>query len=239
MGSKKLMTKKESTPRIIIAIDGYSACGKSTLAKDLSKKLKYAYIDTGAMYRAVTLFFLRNEVVLEDKASVANALAAITIEFINVKGKNRTILNGEDVEEEIRKMYVSQHVSPVAAISAVRKAMVAQQQKMGEKKGVILDGRDIGTVVFPQAALKLFLTASPAIRTQRRYDELVKKGEVTDFEAIKANLLERDYIDSNRADSPLKQAADAVVIDNTNLSIKEQLGMVKVLVKERIKRIKR
>jgi len=224
---------------IIIAIDGYSACGKSTLAKDLSKKLKYAYIDTGAMYRAVTLFFLRNEVVLEDKASVANALAAITIEFINVKGKNRTILNGEDVEEEIRKMYVSQHVSPVAAISAVRKAMVAQQQKMGEKKGVILDGRDIGTVVFPQAALKLFLTASPAIRTQRRYDELVKKGEVTDFEAIKANLLERDYIDSNRADSPLKQAADAVVIDNTNLSIKEQLGMVKVLVKERIKRIKR
>lgn len=232
------MTKNKSTPRIIIAIDGYSACGKSTLAKDLSKKLGYAYIDTGAMYRAVTLYFLRNKVAIEDKIAVADALAAINIEFINVKGKNRTVLNGEDIEEEIRKMYVSQYVSPVAAISAVRRAMVAQQQKMGEKKGVILDGRDIGTVVFPQAELKLFLTASPEIRTQRRHDELVQKGQPTNFEEIKANLLERDHIDSNRADSPLKQAVDAVVIDNTNLSIKEQLGMVKVLVKERIKALK-
>jgi len=232
------MTKKKSTPKILIAIDGYSACGKSTLAKDLSKKLDYAYIDTGAMYRAVTLYFLRNKIAIEDKIAVTDALTAINIEFINVKGKNRTVLNGEDIEEEIRKMYVSQYVSPVAAISAVRRAMVAQQQMMGEKKGVILDGRDIGTVVFPQAELKLFLTASPEIRTQRRYDELVQKGQSTNFEEIKANLLERDQIDSNRADSPLKQAVDAVVIDNTNLSIREQLGMVKVLVKERIKALK-
>ncbi len=233
------MSKKESTPKIIIAIDGYSACGKSTLAKDLSKKLGYAYIDTGAMYRAVTLYFLRNEINIESEAAVSSALSKINIDFINVNGKNRTILNGEDIEEEIRKMYVSQYVSPVAAISAVRRLMVAQQQKMGEKKGVILDGRDIGTVVFPNAVLKLFLTASPEIRTQRRYDELTQKGQVTDFEVIKSNLLERDRIDSNRADSPLKQAVDAVVIDNTNLSIKEQLRMVQVLVKERIKTLKR
>ena len=233
------MSKKESTPKIIIAIDGYSACGKSTLAKDLSKKLGYAYIDTGAMYRAVTLYFLRNEINIESEAAVSSALSKINIDFINVNGKNRTILNGEDIEEEIRKMYVSQYVSPVAAISAVRRLMVAQRQKMGEKKGVILDGRDIGTVVFPNAVLKLFLTASPEIRTQRRYDELTQKGQVTDFEVIKSNLLERDRIDSNRADSPLKQAVDAVVIDNTNLSIKEQLRMVQVLVKERIKTLKR
>lgn len=233
-----LMSKKESTPKIIIAIDGYSACGKSTLAKDLSKKLGYAYIDTGAMYRAVTLYFLRNEIDIADTKAVATALSAINIEFINIKGKNQTILNGEDIEDEIRKMYVSQHVSPVAAISLVRRAMVAQQQKMGEKRGVILDGRDIGTVVFPNAALKLFLTASPEIRTQRRYDELTQKGQISDFDTIKANLLERDHIDSNRADSPLKQALDAVIIDNTNLSIKEQLGMVRVLVKERIKALK-
>lgn len=230
---------KIPTPKIIIAIDGYSACGKSTLAKDLSKKLGYAYIDTGAMYRAVTLFFLRNEIDFDDKVAVAKALGEITIEFVNVKGKNRTLLNGEDVEEEIRKMYVSQKVSPVATISAVRRTMVAQQQKMGEKKGVILDGRDIGTVVFPKAELKLFLTASPDIRTQRRFAEIQAKNQVSTFEEIKANLLERDHIDSSRADSPLKQALDAVVIDNSNLSKKEQLAMVKVLVKERIKQVKK
>jgi len=226
-------------PKIIIAIDGYSACGKSTLAKDLSKKLGYAYIDTGAMYRAVTLFFLRNEVDFDNKTAVSNALDKINIEFVNVRGKNRTLLNGEDVEEEIRKMYVSQNVSPVATISAVRRAMVAQQQKMGEKKGVILDGRDIGTVVFPKAALKLFLTASPDIRTQRRFEELQTKNQITTFEEIKANLLERDHIDSSRADSPLKQALDAVVIDNSNLSKKEQLAMVNVLVRERIKMVRK
>ena len=229
---------KTPTPKIIIAIDGYSACGKSTLAKDLSKKMGYAYIDTGAMYRAVTLFFLRNEVDFDSEAAVADALSKITIDFVNVKGKNRTLLNGEDVEEEIRKMYVSQKVSPVATISAVRRAMVAQQQQMGEKKGVILDGRDIGTVVFPKATLKLFLTASPDIRTQRRFEELQVKKQVSTFEEIKANLLERDHIDSSRADSPLRQATDAIVIDNSNLSKKEQLAMVKALVKERIKQVR-
>lgn len=225
-----------NTPQIIIAIDGYSACGKSTLAKDLGKKLGYGYIDTGAMYRAVTLYFLQNDIAFDDTTAIAQALSELTIEFINVKGKNRTILNGEDVEEEIRKMYVSNQVSPVAAISAVRRAMVAQQQQMGKKKGVILDGRDIGTVVFPKAELKLFLTASPTIRTQRRYEEIQAKGQNSTFEEIRANLLERDHIDSNRADSPLKQAEDAVVIDNSNLSKKEQLAMVSALVKERIKK---
>jgi len=230
---------KTPTPKIIIAIDGFSACGKSTLAKDLSKKLGYAYIDTGAMYRAVTLFFLRNEIDFNSKEAVAKALDEISIEFVNVKGKNRTLLNGEDVEAEIRKMYVSQKVSPVATISAVRRAMVAQQQRMGEKKGVILDGRDIGTVVFPKAELKLFLTASPDIRTQRRFEEIQAKNQASTFEEIKANLLERDHIDSSRADSPLKQASDAVVIDNSNLSKKEQLAMVNILVKERIKQLKK
>jgi len=233
------MPKKDLIAKIIIAIDGYSACGKSTLAKDLSKKLGYAYIDTGAMYRAVTLYFLQNKIDLKDAKAVNDALSKININFTNSKGQNRTILNGEDIEEEIRKMYVSQNVSPVAAISAVRRAMVAQQQQMGKAKGVILDGRDIGTVVFPNAELKLFLTASPAIRTQRRYDELAQKGQITDFEVIKNNLLERDKIDSTRADSPLKQAVDAVVIDNTNLSIEEQLAMVRVLVKKRIKALKK
>lgn len=228
------MNKKKIKPEIIIAIDGYSACGKSTLAKDLSKALRYAYIDTGAMYRAVTLFFIQNDVDLGNEVAVTKALQNITIEFVNVRGKNRTILNGEEVEEEIRKMYVSEKVSPVATISAVRRAMVAQQQQMGEKKGVILDGRDIGTVVFPNAALKLFLTASDEVRTQRRFQEIQAKGQVEDFEKIKANLLERDRIDSNRADSPLKQAEDAIIIDNTNLTIKEQLVMIKALIKERI-----
>jgi cytidylate kinase len=228
------MTNTNPSSKIIIAIDGYSACGKSTLAKDLSKALGYAYIDTGAMYRAVTLYFLQNKVDLADKAVVINALKNIRIEFSNKDGKNYTYLNGENVEEEIRKMYVSQNVSPVAAISEVRKALVAQQQAMGQKKGVILDGRDIGTVVFPNAKLKLFLTASTKIRTQRRFQEIQQKGQEADFEKIKENLLERDHIDSNRADSPLKQAEDAVVIDNSNLSIVEQLKMVKVLVEERI-----
>jgi len=232
------MNKKKSTPKIIIAIDGYSACGKSTLAKDLGKKLGYGYIDTGAMYRAVTLYFLQNEIAFDDAKAIAKALSEITIEFVNVKGKNRTILNGNDVEEEIRKMYVSNKVSPVATISAVRRSMVLQQQQMGKKKGVILDGRDIGTVVFPAAELKLFLTASPKIRTKRRFEELKAKGQDAAFEEIKTNLLERDHIDSNRADSPLKQAEDAVVIDNSNLSKKEQLAMVRALVKQRIKGMK-
>ena len=230
---------KKIPAKIIIAIDGYSACGKSTLAKDLSKKLKYTFIDTGATYRAVTLYFIQNKVDFEDTSAVTKALASINIDFITLKGKNHTLLNGEDVETEIRKMYVSQKVSPVATISAVRRAMVAQQQAMGKRKGVVLDGRDIGTVVFPEAALKLFLTASPEIRIQRRFDELQTKGIQSSKAEIKKNLLERDRIDSTRADSPLKQAVDAIVIDNSNLSKKEQLAMVKALVKVRIRELKK
>ncbi len=228
------MNKKTLAPKIIIAIDGYSACGKSTLAKGLSRALKYAYIDTGAMYRAVTLYFIHHQIDLKDQKGIATALEKINIEFINKRGKNRTLLNKKDIEEEIRKMYISQKVSPIAAISAVRKAMVAQQQAMGQKKGVVLDGRDIGTVVFPNAELKLFLTASLKARTQRRYHELMHKEQKVTAEKIQRNLLERDQIDSTRKDSPLKQATDAIVIDNTNLTIEEQLAMVKALAKKRI-----
>lgn len=220
---------------IIIAIDGYSACGKSTLAKSLGKTLEYAYVDTGAMYRAVTLYFTRNDIDLADNAAISTALQDISITFENLNGQNCTFLNGENIEEEIRKMYISERVSPVAAISAVRRTMVAQQQKMGNRKGIVLDGRDIGTVVFPNAELKLFLTASPTIRASRRYLELKKKGQEQSLEIIKSNLLKRDHIDSTRADSPLKQAEDAIVIDNSNLSIPEQLAMVIALAKERIK----
>ncbi|MEM1122840.1 MAG: (d)CMP kinase, partial [Bacteroidota bacterium] len=181
-------------------------------------------------------YFLENQVELTNEKEVATALSQIQIEFVNRDGQNRTFLNGKDVEEEIREMYVSQSVSPVAAVSAVRRALVAQQQQMGKKKGVILDGRDIGTVVFPDAELKLFLTASPAVRAKRRQNELVAKGRSVDFEAVKANLIERDNIDSSRADSPLKQAEDAVVLDNSNLTKNEQLAMVCALVEERMKR---
>lgn len=215
--------------KIIIAIDGHSSCGKSTLAKALARVLQYGYIDTGAMYRATTLFFIQNEVDYQDPNAVETALQQIQITFQAGEHGNETILNGTVVEDEIRKMYVSQQVSPVATISAVRRAMVRQQQEMGKSKGVILDGRDIGTVVFPDAELKIFLTAEPAIRAQRRYDELLAKGQNPDFQEVLQNLQERDYIDSNRADSPLKKAEDAIVIDNTFLTPDEQLAQALAL----------
>lgn len=221
--------------KIIIAIDGHSSCGKSTLAKDLSKKLNYAYIDTGAMYRAVTLYFIQNNIALDQADAIELALKTIKIHFENINGQNKTFLNGKDVEDEIRKMYVSKLVSPVATISTVRRAMVWQQQEMSKTKGVILDGRDIGTVVFPNAELKLFVTAAIKTRAARRFAELQEKQIVGSLEDIKANLAERDHIDSNRADSPLKQAKDAILIDNTNLNREEQLAMVLALVEERIK----
>jgi len=208
---------------IIIAIDGHSSCGKSTLAKALAKKLSYTYIDTGAMYRSVTLYFIQNNIDFNDGEQVADALSKIAISFRNEGQRNTTYLNDVKVEDEIRKMYVSDQVSPVATISAVRRDMVRQQQTMGMHKSIVMDGRDIGTVVFPEAELKIFLTAETAIRAQRRYDELTNKGQNVDFEAIKANLLSRDHIDSTRKDSPLKKAADAIVIDNTKLSQDEQL----------------
>jgi cytidylate kinase len=209
--------------RIIIAIDGLSSCGKSTLAKALAKSLHYAYLDSGAMYRAVTLYFLENKVNYEDPEAVAKALENIEIHFERIDGQNRTFLNGRDVEHDIREMSVNDHVSPVSAISAVRRAMVAQQQAMGKRRDIVADGRDIGTVVFPDAELKIYLTADADVRTSRRHLELASKGIDGEWEAIQRNLLERDRIDSGRADSPLRKAEDAIVIDNTLLSEEQQL----------------
>ncbi len=216
--------------RIIIAIDGYSSCGKSTLAKALAKSLHYAYVDTGAMYRAVTLFFLDNNVDINDHAEIEDALKHIEIHFERTKTGNHTFLNGVDVEKEIRTMRIADMVSPVSTISEVRRFLVAQQKKMGARKGIVMDGRDIGTVVFPDAELKIFLTADTDIRTQRRYAELLAKGQTVDYHAVKRNLMERDMIDSNRADSPLRQAQDAVLIDNSNLTPEEVMEKVLDLV---------
>jgi CMP/dCMP kinase len=218
--------------RIIIAIDGYSSCGKSTLAKALAKSLHYAYVDTGAMYRAVTLYFLEKNIDINHPNDVKDALQHIEIHFERKKSGNHTYLNGVDVENEIRTMRISELVSPVSTISVVRRFLVAQQQKMGQRKGIVMDGRDIGTVVFPNAELKIFLTAESDIRTKRRHDELLSKGQPTDFEAVKRNLMERDMIDSNRADSPLRQADDAILIDNSDLTPTEQLDKVLDLVHE-------
>lgn len=206
--------------KIIIAIDGYSSCGKSTLAKSLASHLGYTYIDSGAMYRAVTLFLLDHGIKVEEQDRVQAALQDINIRFAE---NNHTLLNGRDVEQEIRQMAVSNYVSEVAAVPEVRRAMVRQQQQMGEERGIVMDGRDIGTVVFPKAELKIFLTADPEIRARRRYDELAQKGQEATLEAVKANLTHRDHIDSTREDSPLRQAADAVIIDNTLLNREEQL----------------
>jgi cytidylate kinase len=220
--------------RIIVAIDGHSSCGKSTLAKALAKTLHYAYLDSGAMYRAVTLYFLEQNIDYNNPEAVAEALQQIEIHFERVDGQNRTFLNGRDVENEIREMYVSAHVSPVSAISAVRRAMVAQQQAMGKRRDIVADGRDIGTVVFPDAELKIFLTADADVRTSRRHLELAAKGIDAEWTDIYNNLLERDRIDSGRADSPLRQANDAVVIDNTLLSEEQQLETALTLVRERM-----
>lgn len=209
--------------KIIIALDGHSSCGKSTLAKSIAQSLSYSYIDSGAMYRAVTLYFIQNNINLEDEAAVLEALQAINIRFINQEGQNRTLLNGIDVEEAIRQMAVSNLVSPVAAISVVRKAMVQQQQEMGKEKGIVMDGRDIGTVVFPDAELKIFLTASIEERSKRRYLELKERGQEVPLEEVRKNLQERDHIDSTRADSPLRKAEDAIIIDNTLLNTEETL----------------
>ena len=217
----KLLMKK-----IIVAIDGFASCGKSTIAKGLAKHLNYIFIDTGAMYRAATLFFLDNDINIENPEAVKNAVSQLHIHFENCNGQNCAFLNGKNVENEIRSMRVANYVSPVAAISAVRRAMVKQQQEMGKSKGVVLDGRDIGTVVFPNAELKLFITAEIKVRTQRRVSELQSKGQEVDFESVQHNLLERDRMDSNRADSPLRQADDAIVVDTTHLTFEEQLKMV-------------
>ena len=215
------MSKKK---KIIITIDGWSSCGKSTLARQLAKSLGYIYVDSGAMYRAITLYFLRNHVDWTSTKEVKHALENITLEFIhNPKSEQSEIyLNEENVEYVIRDLVVAEKVSEVAAIKEVRDYAVAQQHKMGKGKGIVMDGRDIGTVVFPHAELKIFMTADNAIRVERRFKELYEKNPNITIEEIKANLEMRDYIDSHREVSPLRQAEDAVVLDNTNLTEKQQ-----------------
>ncbi len=226
-----------STKKIIIAIDGHSSCGKSTMAKALAKELGYVYIDSGAMYRVVTLVALQNgwiENKVPNKAKILEGLKdiRITFEWDEEKGMNTTFLNGENVEDEIRQLEVSENVSPISTIAEVREEMVHQQRENGRNKGIVMDGRDIGTVVFPDAELKIFMTASPEIRAQRRYLELTEKGQEVNFEEILANVEGRDKIDSTRAVSPLKKADDAVVLDNSHLSRKEQLEWTINKVKE-------
>ena len=213
--------------KITIAIDGYSSCGKSTMAKDLAREVGYIYIDSGAMYRAVTLYCLENGLFTPDGIDTEKLEAMmpnIRISFqLNPETQRpMTYLNGENVEDRIRTMEVSTRVSPVAAIPFVREALVKQQQEMGQAKGIVMDGRDIGTVVFPDAELKIFVVASAEIRAQRRYDELKAKGQEASYEEILANVKERDYIDQNREVSPLRQAEDAILLDNSNLTIEEQ-----------------
>ena len=214
--------------KIIIAIDGHSSCGKSTMAKDLARRIGYVYVDTGAMYRAVTLYALRHGLICNDGTVDAEGLRAqmdnihIAFRFNPETGRPDTYLNDELVEQTIRSLEVSSHVSPVAALDFVRRAMVSQQQRMGEEKGIVMDGRDIGTTVFPQAELKIFVTASAEVRAQRRFDELKAKGMPADFADILRNVEERDYIDSHREVSPLRQAPDALVLDNSHMTIEEQ-----------------
>ena len=216
------MTKRN----IIIAIDGYSSCGKSTVAKALANKLHYVYVDSGAMYRAVTLYFLRNNVNLEDDIKISEALENIHIDFHKEHGTTKVLLNDEDVSEEIRQMPVSENVSAVSAIKAVRKAMVKQQQKMGARKNVVMDGRDIGTAVFPHAQVKIFMTADPKVRAERRYLELKNKGENITLEEVFENIAHRDYQDTTRKESPLIRAEDAIILDNTDMTEDEQLTFV-------------
>ena len=212
--------------KITIAIDGHSSCGKSTMAKELARKVGYVYVDTGAMYRAVTLYALRHNFFAADgtvlEQPLNEAMSQITIDQHLVDGKTTTFLNGENVEREIRGLEVSNHVSPIAAIPFVRTALVSQQQKMGAEGGIVMDGRDVGTTIFPNAELKIFVTASAEVRAQRRYDEVQQKGMPADYADILKNVQERDYIDSHREVSPLRQADDALLLDNSHMTIDEQ-----------------
>lgn len=222
------MHKKSS---FTIAIDGHSSCGKSTVAKDLAKELSFIYIDTGAMYRSVTLYALNNQLIASGKINEVKLKSLlsniqITFQFDAIKKQNVTFLNGENVEDQIRGLEVSQNVSKVSTLPFVRKHLVALQQEMGKDGGIVMDGRDIGTVVFPSADLKIFMTASPEIRAQRRFDELKAKGENISITDILDNVKQRDHIDSTREMSPLKQADDAIVLDNSNLTKNEQLDWI-------------
>lgn len=222
--------------KIVIAIDGYSGCGKSSTAKAVAKGLGYIYIDSGAMYRAATLHFLDNHVVLTNPKEVQKYLDTLEISFQPnpETGNQDTFLNGLNVESEIRSMRVSEYVSEVSKIKEVREALVAQQQKMGKKKGVVMDGRDIGTVVFPEAELKVFMTADLSVRAERRQKELLEKGELVDLDKILHNLSERDAIDSSRKESPLLKAEDAVEVDTSGLQFEDQVNQILNLAKEKI-----
>lgn len=221
-------------PKIIITIDGFSSCGKSTLAKQLAKKLSYTYIDSGAMYRAITLYFLRNHIDWTNEQEIRNALENISLEFIpnEHSGTSEIYLNGEDVEYIIRDLVVAEKVSEVAALKSVRTFAVAAQKQMGINKGIVMDGRDIGTTVFPDAEVKIFMVADEAVRVERRYAEMFDKNPNISLDEIKSNIALRDYIDSNREVSPLRKAADATELDNTNLTEKEQLDFALKLVRK-------
>lgn len=214
--------------KIIITLDGYSSCGKSTLAKQLAAELDYVYIDSGAMYRAITLYFIQNRIDWNNPEEVAQALANIQLEFVYnpISGSSEMNLNGENVEHMIREMLVAEKVSEVAAVGAVREFAVAQQQEMGKQKGIVMDGRDIGTTVFPHAELKIFMTADTAIRVERRFKELYAKNKNITIHEIKENLELRDYIDTNREISPLRKAEDAIILDNSQLTPEDQLKLV-------------
>jgi cytidylate kinase len=231
-----------TSKKIIVAIDGHSSCGKSTMAKSLAQELGYIYIDSGAMYRVVTLYALRNGLInngVPNRAKLIEELKNIKITFKwdELLGKNTTFLNGENVEDEIRRLEVSENVSPISTIAEVRSEMVKQQRENGKNKGIVMDGRDIGTVVFPDAELKIFMTASPEIRAQRRFLELKEKGGDVDFNSILQNVEGRDEIDSNREVSPLKRADDALILDNSNLTREEQLKWTLEKVNEITERI--
>lgn len=216
--------------KIIIAIDGYSSCGKSTTAKAVAKHLGFAYIDTGAMYRAVTLYFLQNHISFHNPKEVIRALSQISIEFRrSEEGRNETFLNGLNVEDKIRTLYIANHVSEVSTIAEVRHEMVEQQRRMGRKRNVVMDGRDIGTVVFPDAELKIFMTADPLIRAQRRQQELFDKGDVLGLEEILQNLQKRDLIDTTRQESPLRQAESAILVDTSFMTLDEQIEHICLL----------
>jgi cytidylate kinase len=222
--------------KIIIAIDGYSSCGKSTLANQLAKKLNYIFIDSGSMYRAITLYFLRNHIDWNKHKEVIKALQEIHLDFEYNKADNKShiLLNGESVDALIRDMLVSENVSAVSTIKDVRDFAVAQQQKMGKKKGIVMDGRDIGTTVFPNAALKIFVTADIAVRVERRFKEMLEKNIIASIEEVQNNLEMRDYIDSNREFSPLRKAEDAKVLDNSLLTREEQLEVALSWASEKI-----
>jgi len=208
---------------IVVAIDGYSSCGKSTLAKALAKKLHFIYVDSGAMYRAVTLYFINQGIKLDDESAIERALQDIHLNFHSRDYQTHITLNDEEVSEEIRMMHVSEIVSEVSALRSVRKEMVKQQQRMGKLKNMVMDGRDIGTTVFPYADVKIFMTADPKIRAERRYKESKEKGELISLEEIFDNIAHRDFLDTTRRESPLVRAKDAIVLDNTTLNEKQQL----------------